>query len=226
MPWSTDVAAILIAFMPGQMFGDALTNLLFGDVAPSAKLPLTMPNKDNEQGWQTRQWPGVNGKVYYDEGLFVGYKYYDEHKIDFTTGFPFGHGLSYSTFAYSSLAVKPAATDTALVKSDVDGGYGSGAAVATVSFTLANNGTRSAFDVPQMYLGFPASANEPPKLLRGFQKTMLMAGAKTVLSFDVAEQDVSIWDNTTHAWAKVAGKFGVYVGSSSRDIRLSGSMTV
>ena len=108
----------------------------------------------------------------------------------------------------------------------MDGGYGSGAAVATVSFTLKNNGTSSASDVPQLYLGFPPSAGEPPQVLRGFQKTQLAAGAGVTVTFPIAEQDVSVWSNSSHAWEKVSGKFSVFVGSSSRDIRLIGSLDV
>jgi len=112
-PWSTSpgVGAMLATFYPGQEMGNGVADILFGDVNPSGKLPLTFPNVENEMNMTQEQWPGVMDDPpgtmthsVYSEGLEIGYRYYDAHSIPFTTGFPFGHGLSYTTFAYSELS--------------------------------------------------------------------------------------------------------------------------
>ena len=110
-PWSDGAAAIVAMFLAGQETGHAWADVLLGDVNPSGKLPLTFPNKENEQDFATSQWPGYGksstgqspGYANYSEKLLVGYRWYDEHNVTFTTGFPFGHGLSYSTFKYSGI---------------------------------------------------------------------------------------------------------------------------
>jgi beta-glucosidase len=210
MPWSGDVAAILTNFLPGQQAGNAIADVLFGAVNPSAKLPLTFPNAENETALTPAQWPGLpdpNSPVYanYTEGLLVGYRYYDAHNISFSTGFPFGHGLSYTSFAYSNLAV---AADGKSVTADIK-----------------NTGAVAGAEVAQMYLGFPRSAGEPPKVLRGFEKVALAAGETKTATFPLDAQSTSIWDASAHDWAQVHGDFTVLVGSSSRDIRLTKAWT-
>ena len=145
----------------------------------------------------------------YTERLLVGYRYYDAKGIGFTTGFPFGHGLSYTSFAYSNLKVTP----------------------TTVTFTLTNTGTLAGAEVPQLYLGFPIAAGEPPKVLRGFQKVHLAPGDATTVTFNVsgggsAFPSTSVWDADAHGPKLVHGMFKVLVGSSSRDIRLQGTMAM
>ena len=120
--------------------------------------------------------------------------------------FPFGHGLSYTTFTYSDLTAD--------------------AAAGSVSFTLKNTGSRVGAEVPQLYLGYPASAGEPPKVLRGFQKVELQPGSSTTVTFLLNKYATSLWDVNVHNWAKVSGTFNVFVGSSSEDIRLMGTMVV
>lgn len=139
---------------------------------------------------------------FYTEKLSVGYRYYDSHGINFTTGFPFGHGLSYTDFEYSGLTV----TGTA------------------ASFAVKNTGTVAGREVPQLYLGFPASANEPPLQLKAFTKTPVLApGEATTVTLSLAARDFSVWDPELHEWSLVQGAFQVKVGSSSRDIRLATS---
>ena len=127
---------------------------------PSGKLPLTFPNKEDEQDFSPQQWPGLpdpSNPVYanYTERLEVGYRYYDAHGLQFDTGFPFGHGLSYSAFGYTDIAASK------------DG----------VSFTLTNTGKVAGAEVAQLYLSFPAAAGEPPKNLKGFKKVRLSLSA-------------------------------------------------
>lgn len=205
MPWSGEVAAILTNFMPGQQAGNAIADVIFGKVNPSGKLPLTFPNTENETKITQAQWPGLPDAskpeyCYYEEKLLVGYRYYDAHNIQFTTGFPFGHGLSYTTFEYSGLSI----------------------AKHEVSFTVKNSGAVSGAEVSQLYLGFPQSAGEPRLQLKGFHKTkILAAGQSEKVTLQLKPRDFSIWDATKHAWSIVEGSFRVKVGSSSRDIRLS-----
>lgn len=200
MPWTDSVASIIFSLMPGQMFGDAIASLLFGDVNPSAKLPITLPNKENEQGFTTSQYPGVNGVVTYSEGLFFGYRWYDKHNVK--PQFPFGHGLSYTKFLYSNLIATP----------------------TKVSCKVKNVGTLfKGAEVAQLYLGYPKTAQEPPKVLRGFKKVELDVGEEVDVTFFLNKTDLSIWDVQSHDWKTVQGQFQVHVGSSSRDIRLNSS---
>ena len=210
LPWSKDAAAILATFMPGQQAGPAITSLLYGEVNPSGKLPLTFPNKENEINFTPEQWPGVPApgekftQANYTERLLVGYRYFDQKNIDFTTGFPFGHGLSYTTFSYSKLRIKP----------------------SSVSCSITNTGTAAGAEVVQLYLSFPASANEPPNQLKGFQKVMLAPGEQVKVVFSLTRRHFSIWNSERRMWTQVAGRFGVHVGSSSRDVRLSGTILI
>eukprot|EP00055_Hartaetosiga_balthica_P011579 m.53075 g.53075 ORF g.53075 m.53075 type:complete len:739 (-) comp7652_c0_seq1:124-2340(-) len=202
--WREEVNAIVTNFMPGQEFGNAATEVLFGDVNPSAKLPLTFPNIENEVGFTVRQYPGLDNaaQAYYDEELLVGYRWYDARGV--TPAFPFGHGLSYTTFHYSDLAISG----------------------MNISATITNTGSVAGAEVPQLYLGFPSSAGEPPQQLKGFEKVHLGAGQSTTVTFNLRDRDLSIWDVNQHAWSKVKGSYSVSIGASSRDFRLNGSMTV
>ena len=246
-PWRNNVSAILAHFMPGQEFGNALVDVLFGDVSPSARLPLTFPARENQVNFTTAQWPGVNKEstvciywicsrtspplplspfphtphthtspppplsvsvvpcrcfLQYSEKLLVGYRYYDaKHEVP---AFPFGHGLSYSSFSYADLK----------------------ASKSTVSFTLKNTGAVHASEVPQLYLTFPASSGEPPQQLKGFQQVPLAPGASATVTFALDSRAISIWDIASRKWAEQSGSFGVMVGASSRDSKLTGSFTV
>ena len=135
----------------------------------------------------------------YSEKLEVGYRYYDAHNV--TPAFPFGHGLSYTSWDYTDLVVTP----------------------TSVTFTLKNAGQRDGTEVVQMYLGFPPSAGEPPKNLKGFRHITLAAGAIAKIKFDLDDRSKSVWDVRKHDWVVATGIFRVYVGASSRDVRLSGS---
>lgn len=208
-PWRDSVASLLVNFMPGQQAGTAIADVLFGAVNPSAKLPLTFPSVENQTAFSPEQWPGLPNPLKpsyanYTEGLLVGYRYYDAKGLE--PAFPFGHGLSYTTFGYSSLAID--------------------AAKKSVSFTLTNTGAVPGAEVAQLYLRFPPTAGEPPQVLKRFIKSDLLApGASQAIAFEAFDPDfdLAIWDEDVHGWKRVAGEFGVLVGSSSRDIRLKGS---
>jgi beta-glucosidase len=194
--WDNKVDALLACFMPGQEEGNAIADVLFGDVNPSAKLPVTFPNKENEVGFLPDEYPGVNLQTYYREALNVGYRWYATHAVK--PKYAFGFGLSYTTFSLTNLGVSG----------------------RTVSATLMNTGKVAGAEVVQLYLGYPESAGEPPINLRGFQKVMLNSGASQSVSFTLTDEDLSIWDETTHSHAKQSGTFTVYVGTSSQDLPL------
>jgi beta-glucosidase len=220
MPWIDEVPAVIFQFLPGQECGNALARVLLGEVNPSGKLPLTFPHNMKET-WikSAEQYPGVQleGDNYptsfYTEGLFWGYRWYDEHNLE--PLFPFGHGLSYSTFQYSDLKV-----NGTIGASD----YSS---TATVSFQLQNVKGPAGAEVAQLYLGFPSEANEPPKLLRGFSKVLLNPGQSSNVTLTLGYEDVRIFDEEgTFDWIVLPGQYEIFVGSSSRDIRLRGNLSV
>jgi beta-glucosidase len=198
-PWLDDVAAALVLFMPGQEYGNAVRDLVFGHVNPSGKLPLTFPNKENEVGFTPAQWPGVNGDATYTERMEIGYRWYDAH--DVTPKLCFGHGLSYTSFAYTDAKV--------------------GADGRSMSFTLANTGKVAGKEVVQVYVAAPQRAEEPPLQLKQFKKVALDAGAETVVSMHLDDAAFSVWDVNAHSWQIVHGVHTLHVGSSSRDLRVS-----
>jgi beta-glucosidase len=224
-PWREQVAAVVTNFMPGQQTGTAIADVLFGDVNPSARLPVTLPLGENDQGFSPGQYPGVNYQSNFTERLLFGYRWYDAHGVN--PAFAFGHGLSYTRFSYGSVtaAVKAlSSSGPARRKAVGRRGASSSTVAATVSVPVTNAGAVRGAEVAQLYLRFPESPSrplqeEPPQVLRGFEKVMLMPGQTTMVTFDVTEQDLAIWDVETHNWAQVQGEFTALVGASSRDIR-------
>jgi len=188
--------------MPGQEEGNALGDILFGDVNPSARLPVTLPNKDNEVAFTQQQYPGVNLHATYSEKLQIGYRWYTANNI--VPKYPFGHGLSYTTFGYTSLTING----------------------RTVTATVTNTGSRAGAEVAQLYVTYPASSGEPPLQLRGFQKLQLNPGSPGTASFTLTDKDLSIWDANVHKWALQSGTFGIKIGASSANIRLQGTLVV
>jgi beta-glucosidase len=226
MPWVDDVEAVLHAWHSGEQFGPALAGLLWGDVNPSGKLPMTFPVSIEDTPTNTpEQYPGVFSdgsttrpagsneirQVDYSEGLQVGYKWYDEQGIE--PLFEFGHGLSYTSFEYSDLKVA------------VDRDRTAERATATVSFTVTNTGDRDGTEIPQVYLTLPDAAAEPGKRLVGFDRLELAAGESTrvelVVDSAASNQPFSIWDVDADSWVAPKGRYEIAVGSSSRDLRLS-----
>lgn len=201
-PWSEQVAAALLFIMPGQEYGLAAWDVLFGVTNPGGKLPVTLPSKPNEPPMDQTQYPGVDGKVKYSEGLQVGYRWYHAHGA--SPHFPFGHGLSYTSFLFQNLTLSQHA--------------------ATVN--VSNQGRLIGSEVAQLYLTFPAVANEPPRQLKGFGKVVLQPGEHTVVTFPFTSRTFSIWNATVHGWAMQTGTFLAEVGSSSQDIRLQGNLHV
>jgi len=208
MPWHNDVAAIVEAWYPGQQSGTALARTLFGDVDPSGHLPVTFP-ADESQGPTTAQdrYPGVNGVAQYSEGLDVGYRFYDQYQQQ--PLFPFGYGLSYTTFSLSDLRVA---------------NRGSGRYVATVR--IRNTGARAGAQVVQLYVGFPSTTGEPPRQLKAFDKIFLRPGQSGTVSLDLNSSSFTTFDEANDSWVTTAGAYTVSVGTSSRDLPLQSSVTI
>jgi beta-glucosidase len=210
MPWVDDVPAILQAWYPGEEDGNALAALLFGDVNPSGKLPVTFPRTETQTPVNTpERYPGVNGTAVYSEQLQVGYRWYDAQGE--APLFPFGYGLSYTSFAFSHPRVTPVLWPCGQVTVDVD---------------VTNTGSRAGAEVAQVYLTFPAVAGEPPRQLKGFQKVDLRPGERRHLRFTLDQRAFSVWDSTAQRWTPVTGRFQVSIGDSSRDLPLSAPVIV
>jgi beta-glucosidase len=205
--WQGEAAAVIQAWYAGQEQGNALAAVLFGDAGPSGKLPWTLPAAGDRTPISTpEQYPGVGGVVSYSEGVFVGYRGYDELEID--PAFPFGHGLSYTSFGYTDLQVSNPSTTA----DDVQ-----------VSFRLANTGDRAGREVAQVYVGrLPADIPTPLRQLAGFVSVELQPGADEQLEVAIPRQCLSYWDVAAGGWVTPPGAVQVHVGASSRDIRLSG----
>ena len=211
LPWAGDTPAILEGFLPGQEQGEALAAVLFGDVNPSGKLPLTIANQAADYPANTpEQFPGVNGAVTYSEGFLVGYRHFDHDRI--TPLFPFGHGLSYTTFAYEKLALSSATVTTS--------------SSVSVSLDVSNSGAVAGAEVVQLYLGLPAETSEPKAQLVGFQKVQLAPGASQHLTFKLDPASYSFWSAGLGKWVAYPGEHVLSVGSSSRDLRLTGKFEV
>jgi len=219
MPWLDQVTAVLEAWYPGQEDGKAIANLLFGVTNPSGKLPITFPAGEREAAASTpSQWPGVPANsmrtATYSEGLNMGYRWYEANNRKPT--FPFGYGLSYTSFELSNLVVTPRVTD--------------GRAPIHVQFSVRNKGSRPGAEVPQLYVGFPSAAGEPPKRLVAFDKVTLAPGQskRVVLTIDptASNHPLSIWNSTGQRWVTLNGQYRVYVGNSSADISLRGVLAV
>ncbi|KAB8292162.1 hypothetical protein EYC80_007905 [Monilinia laxa] len=214
-----NVIAIVWAGIPGQESGNALVDILYGSVSPSGKLPYTIAKTQSDYGADI-----ASGDDSFTEGLFIDYRHFDQSSI--APRYEFGFGLSYTTFAYSSLVLSSISTSpgsSTLIPGGKSNLYD---IVTTVSMTITNNGTVTAAEVAQLYIGFPSSVpNTPPKQLRGFKKVNLGVAASSTLLFSLRRKDLSYWDITSQSWLLPAGTFTVYVGASSRDIQLTGMIS-
>jgi beta-glucosidase len=221
MPWLSQVSAVLEAWYPGQNGGPAIADLLFGVANPSGKLPITFPASEAQLPRPVIPQPpdGVTpfNVDYTVEGYNVGYKWYDVK--GFTPLFPFGYGLSYTTFSITTPAIVNNLSSTTLPNFQV-------------TFNLANTGAVAGAEVAQVYLGLPASTNEPPKRLVGWQKVQLSAGASQAVTIEVDQNDsshpMSYWDTGTSSWTVAPGTYTVYLGNTSATASLTtvGTLTV
>lgn len=201
MPWRNKVAGILAAWYPGEQAADSIAALLTGKVNPSGKLPVTFPADEvNGPTDHPALYPGVGTTARYDEGILVGYRWYDAK--DITPLYPFGHGLSYTSFAYSDLKLAKG-KDGWLVRAKV-----------------RNTGKVAGGEVAQLYVSMPKLANEPPRQLKGFARVTLKPGASAKVEFPLDRRALSYWDEAARDWRMAKGEYRCLVGSSSRDLRL------
>jgi beta-glucosidase len=216
MPWIDKVAGVIEAWYAGSKGADAVANVLYGKVNPSAKLPITFPLSvaDLPHPDLVKPPPGQDAdagavlkpenakptfSVHYDEGLKVGYKWYDAEKKPVL--FPFGYGLSYTTYQYSDLKVAKGKEPT-------------------VRFMVRNAGPRAGAEVAEVYVALPASANEPPKRLAGWSKVLLNPGESKEVSLSINPRELSIYDESADAWKQLPGRYTIMVGGSSKDLPL------
>lgn len=216
-----NVVAVVWAGIPGQESGSALADILYGNTAPSGKLTYTIAEQTSDYGTAV-----VSGNDNYPEGLFIDYRHFDQSNI--TPRYEFGYGLSYTSFEYADLAMDISVSTGPTTGQTVPGGpsdlFGT---VGTVTVQITNTGSVTGSEVAQLYIGLPSSApSSPPKQLRGFDKIPLTAGASGTATFSLTRRDLSYWDISQQKWVVPSGTFTIYVGASSRDIRLQGAFTV
>ena len=221
MPWLDQVGGVLEAWYSGSRGAEAVANVLFGDVNPSAKLPMTFPKSEADLPHTTVVKPPPHSQdaspvmrmegakpsfsVTYDEGLKVGYKWYDAEKKPVL--FPFGFGLSYTTYSYSDLKVTASASPT-------------------VTFKVKNTGSRAGVEIAQIYAALPESAQEPPKRLVGWSRVSLAPGESKEVSLTIDPKYLSIFDEAGDKWKLVAGSYHFMVGGSSQDLPLTKAISL
>jgi len=209
MPWLGSVAGVFENWYGGQETGAAMAALIFGTVNPSGKLPLTFPSSLSQVPAQTTaQWPGTSTGVTYSEGVDIGYRWYQSQNI--TPTFPFGYGLSYTTFSFSNLSV---------------GAFNANGR-ATVTATVTNTGSKAGADVAQLYVSDPAASQDPPEQLAGFQRVMLNPGQSATVTFPLTIHNLAGFSPADNAWEAQAGTYGISVGDSSASRPLTGSTSL
>ena len=207
MPWLDAVAAILQVWYPGEQFGTALARVLFGDEDPGGRLPVTFPADAGQGPVQAlEQYPGVGGVATYTEDILVGYRFFAANNQQ--PLFPFGHGLSYARFGYESLELRR-----------------TGPGDIEVSFGIVNTSPRPGHEVAQLYLRCPEAAAEPPLQLKGFARVHLGAGERRAVTFTLTRTDLAAWSDPA-GWTVHPGRYEVFIGSSSADVRLSAFVEV
>lgn len=199
--WMDRLDAAVYAWFGGEATGGAIADILTGKVNPSSKLPETLPTCMRTDF----EYPGTRMHVEYNDKLNVGYRYYDQHPEQI--GYPFGHGLSYTTFAYSDASVE-------LNGDTID-----------VRFALENTGSCDGSEVVQIYVGDPVSVvTKPPKELKAFEKVFLNAGEKKTVHIQIPVSEIAYYNMSLHDWVVEDGVYDVHIAASSRDIRLTGSI--
>jgi len=208
--WIDQTPSVIEAWYGGMEAGTAIANVLFGDVNPSGKLAITFPKRlsDSPAHASKRTYPG-NDKVFYDEGIFVGYRHFDTKNIE--PLFPFGYGLSYTTFAYENLTI-----DKKKIRGDD---------VLKVSVDITNTGKINGKEIVQLYIqDVQSSVERPLKELKGFKKINLNSGQMKTIVFELNNDDLSFYHPTENSWVVEKGMFKILIGSSSRDIHLEGEV--
>jgi beta-glucosidase len=214
MPWVNEVPAILQSWYLGSMAGNSIADVLTGAVNPSGKLPFSFPKRLSDNGahsFDTLCYPGDSIKVEYKEDILVGYRWHDTKKVPAL--YPFGYGLSYTTFAYSKSTLS-----YPIISPNND---------ITISFSITNTGDREGKEIAQLYIGDEkASVLRPVKELKAFTKVSLKPGETKTVSFKISVDDLKFYDEKTGQWTAEPGKFKAYIGSSSTDIKSVSTFTL
>ncbi|KII87356.1 glycoside hydrolase family 3 protein [Plicaturopsis crispa FD-325 SS-3] len=219
-----NVTAILYAGLPGQESGNSLLDVILGTVNPSGRLPYTIAKDRSDYAsdivYSFPETPGYVPQINYTEKLNIDYRHFDSAGIE--PRYEFGFGLSYTTFAYSGLNIQTLANPKTVPAGDVSLGGKTGlyTDALSVTFSVKNTGGFDGNEVAQLYLGFPKSANEPPRVLRGFSRQFIKKGQSAQFTIKLRVKDISVWDVVSQAWVVPSGEFTVYVGSSSRQLHL------
>jgi beta-glucosidase len=227
-----NVTAVLFAHLPGQDAGNSLVEVIYGDQAPSGRLPYTVAKNESDYGDLLRPVTADNSSNYYTsanftEGVYIDYRRFDA--LNITPRYEFGFGLTYTTFTYEGLKwniTAEGANASALppLSPVTQGGPESlWDILAIVQADVKNTGAVAAPEVPQLYVGIP---NAPAKQLRGFEKIPLQPEESKTVSFPLTRRDLSIWDVVQQNWVLQKGEYKIYVGASSRDVRLTGSLVL
>lgn len=218
MPWLDKVAGVLQMYLAGQASGGAAVNLLFGDATPCGKLAETFP-LHLEDNPSYLNFPGNREKVCYQEGVFIGYRYYDKKKMDVL--FPFGYGLSYTDFTYSNMKVTvngKNAADVDVIKETDE---------IVVSADITNTGNSDGAEIVQLYIKNPVVYEiRPEKELRDFAKVFLKAGETKTVTFTLNARAFSYYETRIHDWYAESGDYEILLASSSRDIRLQDTVSI
>jgi beta-glucosidase len=208
-PWIDEVPAVLHAWYPGMEGGEVIGEILFGDVNPSGRLPISIEKRwEDSSAYGNYDEDRASGKVYYREGILVGYRHFEKNKVQ--PLFPFGNGLSYTTFQYR---------DIRLDKEKIAKGQ-----TIQISFTITNTGKKAGFEVAQLYISdLTSSVVRPVKELKGFEKIRLEPGETHHVTMTIDESHLAFYDIVSKAWKAEPGNFEALIGRSSADIRLKAS---
>ncbi|KUJ21483.1 beta-glucosidase D [Mollisia scopiformis] len=220
-----NVTAVVYGGLLGQESGNSLVDVLYGGVNPSGRLPHTIAKNESDYNVGICETAVCN----FTEGNYIDYRYFDKYNV--TPRYEFGYGLSYTTFDYSGLSVN-ITNSTALASTYPTGILAVGGKtdlwdeVISASVTVTNNGTLDGSEVSQLYVAYPDAADQPVRQLRGFEKTLITSGSSATVTFNVRRRDISMWDVQAQDWAVVGGDYVFSVGASSRDLRVSQTVTV
>ncbi|KAF8649775.1 hypothetical protein AX16_005541 [Volvariella volvacea WC 439] len=226
-PWinNPNISAVVWSGLPGQEAGNSVTDILYGAYNPSGRLPYTIGKSVDD--YSAKVIYNSNSQILqipYDDGLFVDYRHFDRNNIE--PRFEFGFGLSYTTYQYSNVSISTGSVASGLAPSSSSLDPWLHQKVVSVTFTLRNSGSVAGHEIPQLYLSLPANTNSPPRILKGFDSVYLSPAQSKSVTFQLSRYDLSIWDVTAQRWRIPAGTIGISIGASSRDIRLTSSISL
>jgi len=220
-----NITAVVYGGLLGQESGNSLVDVLYGTVNPSGRLAYTIAKTESDYNVAICETAICN----FTEGNYIDYKYFDAYNV--TPRYEFGYGLSYTTFDYSDLSVT-ITNSSALASTYPTGALAVGGKtdlwdeVVSATVTIANNGSVDGNEVSQLYVQYPVAADQPVRQLRGFERTLITSGSSSTVTFSVRRRDLSMWDVAAQEWAVVSGDYVFSVGASSRDLRVSQTLTI